>query len=993
MSEPMRRAEGGRIDRLQRLRFRFNGAELSGCAGDTLASALLANGVRLVGRSVKYHRPRGIFSAGAEEPNALVDLVHGECRRPNERATQVQLYDGLDAQTPNAWPNLRHDVGALTGLAAPLMATGFYYKTFLYPRKFWRTLYEPAIRRVAGIGAAPQAADPDRYEKLHAHCDIVVVGGGVAGLAAAQTASASGARVLLVDEQSELGGHLLSAPDETVDGEAAWAWLRRLSADLARRPNLTILPRTTAFGLYDDNFVGAVERCYDGFGVADAVRQRLWKVRTKHIVLAAGAHERPLLFANNDRPGVMLAGAARTYLNRYAVLPGRRAVVATNNDSGYDVARDLLAVGIAVAAVVDTRAEVDAAKVNVLRGKGIEMLTGCAISRVEGGQRVKAAQIVELRGEGAQRSVDCDLVAVSGGWNPCVHLYAHRQGRLRFDDTYRCFVPDGALAGCTVTGSAAGVFATQDCADAGRVAGATAAAALGFAVAADAMPKASHRGPPPAAVGPELPIEADAAGKVFVDLQTDATAKDVQLSVREGFVAIEHIKRYAGIGLGTDQGKTSNFAALSLAAAVTGRSIPEVGTTTYRPPYTPVSFAALAGRERHDLFAPMRRTPMDAWHEGRLAVFENVGSWRRARYYPLGDESMRAAVDRECLAVRNAVGILDSSTLGKIEIAGPDAGEFLERIYVNRWTNLAVGKCRYGLMCRQDGTVFDDGVTSRFAADRYFMFTTSGNAAAVYEWLEEWLQTEWPELQVFCVPVTDQWASITLSGPKARAVLAAAAPHLDLAAEKFPFMTWRETEIAGGPARLFRIGFTGELSYEINVPWARGATLWSTLLEAGAAHGLTPYGTEALHVLRAEKGLAAIGHDTDGTVTPYNLGLHALVAVSKPFFIGKRSLRLDGYNRGDARQLVGFLPLDATRVVEEGSQVIPSGAADRMRPIGHITSSYYSATLNSAFGLALIDDGRGRLGETVDAVHKGERMSVRLVEPQFYDKNNARRNG
>jgi sarcosine oxidase subunit alpha len=994
VSEHMRRAEGGRIDRSSRLRFRFNGTDLLGCKGDTLASALLANGMHLVRRSVKYHRPRGIFAAGAEEPNALVDLVDGACCRPNERATQVELYDGLEARTPGAWPNLRFDLGALAGLAAPLMAAGFYYKTFLFPRSLWRTVYEPAIRRAAGIGAAPQAADPDRYEKVHAHCDVLVVGGGVAGLAAAGAASAAGARVMLVDEQAEFGGALLGAPAETIDGEPAWPWLQRIGAALAQRANLTVLPRSTVFGLYDDNFVGALERCYDGFGTADGpVRQRLWKIRAEHVVLATGAHERPLLFANNDRPGIMLAASVRAYVNRYAVVPGRRALVYTNNDSAYAVARDLFAAGIEIAAVVDTRAEVDPALAGDLRSKGVEVLTGSAVTRVGGGQRVKAAHIGKLGDRSPQRVVSCDFVAVSGGWNPCVHLYAHRQGRLRFEESYRCFVPEGSLPGCAVVGAAAGVFTTQDCADGARATAAAAVRALGFAPAVDAAPKAASPGAPPAAVGADPPVDSVAAGKTFVDLQTDATAKDVRVAVREGFTSIEHIKRYAGIGLGTDQGKTSNFAATSLCAELTGLDIPAVGVTTYRPPYTPVSFAALAGRERHALFAPQRRTPMDGWHAARGAVFENVGAWRRARYYPLGAEDMRAAVDRECLAVRNQVGIFDSSTLGKIEIVGPDAGEFLERIYTNRWKTLAVGKCRYGLMCRQDGTVFDDGVTSRFADDRYFMFTTTGNAAAVYEWLEEWLQTEWPDLRVYCVPVTDQWASITLSGPKARAVLGAVAPGLDLSAQGFPFMSWREGQIAGSAARVFRISFTGELSYEINIPWTAGLPVWNALVAAGAAHGLTPYGTEALHVLRAEKGLPAIGHDTDDTVTPYNLGLHAIVADAKPFFIGKRSLRSGGYNRGDARQLVGFLPLDAARVVVEGSQVMPADSVDHARPIGHVTSSYFSATSNSAFGLALINNGRKRLGETLDAVHLGERVKIRLVAPQFYDRENARRHG
>ena len=997
MSQRFRLSAGGRIDRAAPLRFRFNGRSYEGYRGDTLASALLANGVHLVGRSMKLHRPRGIFAAGAEEPNALVQLGKGALTEPNARATQIELFDGLVAESVNAWPSVAYDWRSLNGLFAKLLVAGFYYKTFKGPQGLWQRVYEPMIREAAGFGCAPTEPDPDRYDHRNAHCDVLVVGAGPAGLMAALVAGRAGARVMLVDEQSEPGGSLL-ASDARLEGRAASAWLADALAELHAMPEVVVLPRTTAFGYYDHNHLCLLERRTDHLGAmapAHLSRQRVWHVRARHVVLATGAHERPLVFADNDRPGIMLAGAVTTYVRRYGVLPCKRALVFTNNDGAYEAALALKHAGAEVVGVVDARPAPDGALVEAARAAGIPVLAGRVVIGARGTKRISGVELGRhderaSRADPTGERVACDLLAVSGGYSPVVYLVAQSQGRLRFDEALAAFVPGEAAQAQQTAGALNGWSGLAECLADGVRAAIIALAATGFPIDASvSVPRVE----PTARTGALLPLWlvpgpkpiGHGRAKHFVDLQNDTTAADILLAKREGFEAVEHMKRYTLAGFGTDQGKTANVNALAILSRALNRPIPETGTTTFRAPYTPVTFGALAGTEVGDLSDPIRVTPMHEWHVANGAVFENVGQWKRPWYYKKSSETMHDAVNRECLAVRRSVGVLDASTLGKIELVGPDASELLNRVYTNGWKTLRVGQVRYGLMCREDGMVFDDGTTARIGPERYVMTTTTGNAAAVLDWLEEYLQTEWPELKVYCTSVTDHWAVASIAGPKAQELIAKLAPGLDLGDTAFPAMTMSEAVVAGIPARLFRISFTGEPSYEINVPTDRGLALWQAVMEAGAPLGIAPYGTEAMHVLRAEKGFIIVGQETDGTVTPLDLGLERLVSTKKDF-IGRRSFSRADTRRADRKQLVGLLTEEPALVLPEGTQLVRKEDAARVPPvpmIGHVSSSYYSAALGRSIALALVKGGRGRHGETVAAPLDGQTVLARIVPPVF----------
>ena len=960
MTQPYRLPEGGRIDRSRTLRFRFAGREYEGHPGDTLASALLANGVRLVARSFKFHRPRGIFTAGMEEPSALVRL--GD--EPNQRATDIALFEGLVAESQHAWPSLRFDLAAPLGWFAPLFPAGFYYKMFFRSPLLWRHLWEPLLRRMAGLGRPSREPDSTRDDKTHAHCDVLVVGGGPAGLAAALTASRGGARVILAEADRELGGSLLRRPGQIEPG-----WIEAAATELAALPETLVLTGTTVFGRYDGNYLLAAER---------GARPRLWHIRARRLVLAAGALERPLVFPGNDRPGVMLASAVESYVNRFAVAPGHRAVLFTNNDDAYHATVALKRAGVEVAAIVDVRAEPgSAAKLSI---GDIPLHSQHAVVGTIGRRRLRSVTTSSLAG-GRATKVDCDLLAVSGGWNPAVHLFAQAAGSLRYDEALSAFVPGLADGNIEPAGAARGSFGLAACLTEGADAGQRAASACGFAGADLPFPEVAPASEAPAQVMWLNPT-GDNGRKSFVDLHNDVTAADIKLAAREGFTAIEHVKRWTTLGMGTDQGKTGNIPGLALLSEELGRAIAETGTTTFRPPYVPVAFGLLAGRERGRFYDPVRVTPMHDWHVAAGAVFEDVGQWKRARYYPRPGESMDQAVRRECLAVRDGVALLDGSTLGKIEVSGPDAARFLDRIYINHWQSLGVGRCRYGVMCRDDGMVFDDGVGARLAEDRFFVTTTTGNAGAVLDWFEEWLQTEWPELDVFCTSLTEQFVNLTLAGPRSREVLAALTPGLDLAG--FRHMTMCEADVAGIPARVFRVSFSGELSYEINVPSSAGLALWQRLIEVGAV----PYGTEAMHVLRAEKGYFMVGQETDGSVTPIDLGL--VVAPDKDF-LGRRSLNRSDAARLDRKQLVGLLPDDPAVILPEGAQLIAAPNSTAM--LGHVTSSYFGARIGRGFALALVEGGRARHGEPVWAWHLGRASPARICAPMFYDPEGSRRDG
>jgi sarcosine oxidase, subunit alpha len=999
----LRTPGGGRIDRSRPIRFTFDGKAYTGFAGDTLASALLANGVHLVGRSFKYHRPRGILGAGAEEPNALVAVVRDAARRtPNTCATVVELYDGLVAESQNRWPSLEFDVGAINSLLSPLIPAGFYNKTFMWPRSAWFTLYEPRIRAAAGLGVASALPDPDRYAQRYAHCDVLVVGGGPAGVAAATAAAAGGGRVILCDEQAEIGGALLTEHDASVDGRPAGAWLAASLGTLAQNPRVTLLPRTTAFGYFPHNNLGLIERLTDHLAAppASMPRERLWQVRAKEVVLATGAIERPLLFPGNDRPGVMLASAARTYLNRYGVRVGSRAVVLAGCDAAYQAALELAAAGVAIAVIADVRTHGHApGPAEAAAGRaGLAIERSATVLGTSGALRVTGVALGRVAANGAVSpgaTVACDVVLMSGGYTPSVHLHSQSLGKLDFDAALGAFVPGTPAERARSAGLARGVNGLAAVLDDGAAAGSAAATAAGRSAAArrhavQAL-DSDVAGRPGALAQPGGPLP---PAKAFVDFQNDVTTRDLALARREGFEAIEHIKRYTTTGMAGDQGKTSGLNALAFVAAESDRRIPSVGLTTFRMPYTPVTFGSLAGVARGDLFDPVRTTPSHAWAGARGAVFEDVGMWKRARYFPAPGEDLHAAVNRECLAVRSGVGMFDASTLGKIEVAGKDAATFLNRLYVNNWANLGVNRSRYGILLRDDGFVYDDGVIARLAEDRFHVTTTTGGAARVFAMMEDYIQTEWTDLSVWITSTTEQWAVVAVQGPRARDVLARLVTGVDLAPAALPHMAVAHGQICGVPMLLFRVSFSGELGFEVNVPADYGAEVWAAIHEAGQSHGIVPYGTEAMHVLRAEKGYIIVGQDTDGTMTPDDAGVAWAIGKTKPDFVGKRSLERPTMKQPGRKQLVGLETLDPKLVLEEGAQVVAfRGQAPPMQMIGHVTSSYHSAALGRSIALGVVAGGRARVGQTLYVPMPGGDIAVKVVAPVFYDREGARLNG
>ncbi|QIS19996.1 2Fe-2S iron-sulfur cluster-binding protein [Nocardia terpenica] len=951
MNAPLRTPRGGRIDRDTALAFTFDGRELTGHPGDTLASALLANGIHRVASSVKFGRPRGVTAAWAEDTGGLVQ-IETPFPEPMLLATTVELFDGLVA------------------------------------------------RGLPGQGRLAETPDPATYDAKHAHADLLVVGAGPAGLAAALTAARAGARVVLVDEQSEAGGALLG-DTEIIDGAPASEWVAAAVAELAACPEVVHLQRTTAFGHYDDGFVLALERRTDhlGFDAPAALsRQRVWRIRARHVLIATGAHERPVVFTDNDRPGIMLAHAARTFLHRYGVRIGTRAVVFTTNDSAYPVAIDLHDAGVGIEAVVEARDEGPRRWVRECERRGIAVRTASVVCGTRGADRVTHAMVTGRSNTARRVSLACDALLVSGGWNPAVHLYSQARGALRYDDALGAFLPGEPLPGVTVAGSANGVFDLAGCLREGRSAGTAAMLGLGFSPAPAADPSVADSGAPSRPLVLWRVPDSDGAASQFVDVQRDATVADLARAVRAGMRSMEHIKRYTTIGTAHDQGKTSGVVSSGIAAELLGTRIEDLGTTTFRPPYTPVAFAALAGRNRGALFDPERVTAVHDWHVAHGAVFEDVGQWKRPRYYPRPGEDMAAAVLRECAAVRGGVGILDGSTLGKIDVQGPDAGTLLDLMYTNMMSTLKVGMIRYGVMCGVDGMVLDDGTVMRLADNRFQVFTTTGNAARILDWMEEWLQTEWPQLRVRLTSVTDHWATFPVAGPKSRAVVGAVFPDVDVSNAAFPFMAWRDTRVGEVPVRVARVSFSGELAFEVNVDSRYAIALWERLIAAGQPFGITPYGTETMHVLRAEKGYPIIGQDTDGTVTPQDLGMEWVVSKKKRDFLGKRSFDRAANRNPLRKQFVGLLPLDRETVLPEGAQIIEAVADGQLPPppvpmLGHVTSSYRSAELGRPFALALVAAGRSRLGDTLHVPVGDTLIPVEVTGTVLVDPEGTRRDG
>ena len=942
---------GGRVDRGQPVQFSFDGKSYQGLAGDTLASALLANGVMLFGRSFKYHRPRGVMAAGSEEPNALISVDRGAGRfTPNLRATGVEIYPGLKAVSQNRWPSLKTDFGAINDRLGMFFPAGFYNKTFMWPRSFWDKVYEPAIRKMAGLGDAPTAEDPDHYEATYAHCDLLIVGAGPAGIDAALGYMDTNKRIILVDEQDELGGGALADP-------ALWPWLERSHKALIDAPNVTILTRTTAFGYYHDNFIGAVQRLTDHLPeLGDAPREKLWRIRAGEVVLAQGAIERPLVFDGNDTPGVMLSSAARSFANRYGVAIGKAVVLMASHDSGWHDVFALAKAGVGIAAIIDVRESVDSALMHEADRLGITVRLNHSVIGVSSRHGVTSIKICN-NDDYLGRRVDCDAVLMAGGWTPSVHLWSHSKGSLKWRDDLGAYVPDLPNENVVCVGGCSGDWD------------------FGTGAIIDMLPTPKDQ----------------SRIKAFVDFQNDVTAKDIKLAVREGFRSIEHIKRYTTNGMATDQGKTSNLNGLQIASSALNKPIADIGLTSFRPPYTPQTFGALAGHAKGALFQPTRTTNIDSWAQAHGAVFELVAQWRRARYFPKSGEDMHAAVNRECVAVRSSLGIFDASTLGKIEVVGPDAAEFLNRVYTNPWKALEPGRCRYGLLLKEDGFITDDGVSARLAPDRFHLTTTTGGAARVLNMMEDYLQTEWPDLDVWLTSTTEQYAVIALQGPNARKLLEPLVEGIDLSAEAFPHMAIREGMICGIPTRLFRVSFTGELGFEINVPTAYGRSVWERLMAEGVQYDITPYGTEAMHVLRAEKGFIIVGQDTDGTVTPFDAGLDWAVGKKKPDFVGKRSMARPDIVAPRRKQLVGLLTDDPNVVLEEGAQIV----ADPKQPvpmtmIGHVTSSYWSEALGRSIALALVAGGHEMTGDTLHIPMPGKTHTAKVSGLVFYDPEGAR---
>jgi heterotetrameric sarcosine oxidase alpha subunit len=961
---------GGLIDRTAPLDFTFDGRAFTGFAGDTLASALIANDVHLMGRSFKYHRPRGVISAGSSEPNALVELREGPRKEANTRATMIELYDGLVARSQNRWPSLEFDIGALNSLASAMFVAGFYYKTFMWPKSFWEKIYEPIIRRAAGLGHASKEADPDKYEKAYAHCDLLVVGSGPAGLMAALTAARSGVRVILADESSGLGGSLLNENEE-IGGMPGHAWAMATIAELSAMANVTLMPRTTIFGWYDDNIFGAVERVNDHVPEPSPYepRQRYWRIMARRAVMATGAEERPIVFGGNDVPGVMTAGALRTYANRYAAAAGKSVVVFTNNNSGYRTARDMKAHGVHVEVIIDSRKEANA------DAGGVPVIRGGMIVNVRGGKRVSGVELAD------HRIVPCDAVAMSGGWSPIVNLMCHCGAKPKWDERIAGFVPPNVGDAFVAAGSAAGRMLLSECladgARGGTLKGKT-----------PAIPKCRDEA---FAVTPLWWVK-ESTGKAFVDYQNDSTAKDLPLAAQEGYRDIELAKRYTTAGMATDQGKLGNVNAIAILAEATGRTMDQVGTTTFRPYYTPVSFGALAGPFVGHHFQPVRKTPLHDWADELGAVFVETGLWMRSSWFPQEGEDWLASASREVLATRSRVGLCDVSTLGKIDVQGRDAAEFLNRLYCNTFSTLDVGKARYGLMLREDGIVFDDGTTSRLAPDHFLMTTTTANAARVMSHMEFCHQAHWPELDVQYVSVTEQWAQMAIAGPRCRATLQKIVDGVTLDDTSFPYLAAKEISVLGGmTARLFRISFSGEHAYELAVPADYGNLVARSIMQAGEEFGITPYGIEALSIMRIEKGHVA-GGELNGTTTAADLGLAKMMS-SKKDYIGRMMAGREGLTDKNRQCVVGIRPFDVADKIRAGSHILnkndaPSMAADQ----GYISSVAWSPMLNMWLGLALLSNGRERHGEVVkifDGVRNIHMFGV-ICDPMHYDRENKK---
>ena len=990
MSQPFRLNKEGLINRNKKISFTFNGKKLFGYEGDTIASALIANGIHLVGRSFKYHRPRGFFGAGVEEPNAKLQVEFNGHSEPNVNATEMELVEGLSATSQNCWPSVNFDIGAINNFLKMFFPAGFYYKTFMWPKSFWYKIYEPFIRKAAGLGVASIEKDKERYEHKFEYCDLLVTGSGPSGLASAYAAAKNGAKVILAEDKPRFGGTLLT-DDVSIDNLSGKDWAEKIITELKSMPNVTVKNRSQVFGYYDHNMLVMFERVSDHLEKKSKFtpRQRLWYIRAKETILSTGSIERPIVFGNNDTPGIFLSAAAKEYMKVYGVLVGKKPLIFTNNDSAYETALEFKKNNVEPI-ILDTREEHSSELIDEAKSKGIDIRFSHGVIVANGYKKVKSAKIGKLNKDKNSfekiETIDCDCICVSGFWTPSVHLASQSGNKLKYEEKIDAFIPDKKKQHETSVGAANGSFTLEESLKNGFENGSNLSAKITDTKTEIAIPNVNEK-----KYGAHdkfwcMPLPKNENPKRFVDFQNDVSVSDIEIALREGYRSIEHVKRYTTLGMATDQGRTSNLNGLQLVSNIENKIVPEVGHTTFRPPFTPITIGTIVGREVGMEYMPTRKTPMHEWHEKNNAVFVDAGAWKRPRYYKQGNETLFEASKREAKNVRENVGICDVTTLGKIDIKGPDAAEFLNRVYTNAWMKLPVGKARYGLMLREDGIVMDDGTTTRISENHYHMTTTTAQAANVLSHLEYYLQIVWPELNVNVVSTTEQWAGAAIAGPKSRDMLSKLYPDLDVSNDALPFMGYKEADFFGVPSRIFRISFSGELAYEINVKSDHGMFMWEKMMEVGKEFGNQPYGTEALSTLRIEMGHVA-GPELDGRTIPSDVSLNGLVSKKKDF-IGKNSLGREAFNVESRQKIVGLIPIDRKSSIPEGSHIVQDQNAKLPNPkLGHVSSSCWSVENNNPFSLAIMKDGKNMIGKKFFAVSplKNKSIEVEVISSHYVD--------